>query len=307
MSKKFRLHIIHSEGSFVLTSNGRASLYDLRRAVSKELDIPLSSLILRTGKSRRKLELPDSTLICNADMDFEEYIFVEDKANNLYSNSEKSAKSPFEQISDPDGMIMIRRVIPADNSCLFNAVAYAVENHSRCYAKYLREIVASYIASDPEVYNEAVLEMSNEDYQEWIMDDSNWGGAIETEILSRYFGVEICTVDTQTLVATEFGCNKGYDKKIYILYGGAHYDIIVRNISEDMDEETDITIFDPRDKYAYEGALMLAKEINYKAKQIEPEHFDLQCGSCSQKLLGKVEAQGHYEETGHVKFNEISS
>jgi ubiquitin thioesterase OTU1 len=240
-------------------------------------------------------------------MDYNENIIVETIQNKLNSLTEKNGQTLLEQIPDPEGMIMIRRVIPADNSCLFNAVAYAVENQSRSYANYLREIVASYIASDPELYNEAVLEMSNKDYQEWILDDTNWGGAIETEILSRYYGIEICTVDTQSSTPTIFGSDKGYDKRIYILYDVAHYDVIVRNISEDMDEDMDITIFDSRDKYAYEGALLFAKEINSNAMNIEPEHFDLQCKSCSQKVLGKTEAKGHYEQTGHFKFNEISS
>ena len=34
---------------------------------------------------------------------------------------------------------MIRRIVPADNSCLFNSIAYVLENRSKTKAEQLRK------------------------------------------------------------------------------------------------------------------------------------------------------------------------
>lgn len=48
-------------------------------------------------------------------------------------------------------------MIDADNSCLFNSVAYCLEDKRLDMAYELRELVASVVLSDPDEYNEAVL------------------------------------------------------------------------------------------------------------------------------------------------------
>lgn len=45
------------------------------------------------------------------------------------------------------------------------------------------------------------------------------------------------------------------------MYDGIHYDAIVRNISEDMPEELNITVFSPNDSFAFSGALVLANQL----------------------------------------------
>ena len=48
---------------------------------------------------------------------------------------------------------MIRRIIPADNSCLFNSIAYCLENKSKGLAFKLRKITADFVAKDKIKYN----------------------------------------------------------------------------------------------------------------------------------------------------------
>lgn len=48
----------------------------------------------------------------------------------------------------PDGSCVVRRVIPSDNSCLFNAVGYVME-HDRHKAAALRQVIAETVAGDP--------------------------------------------------------------------------------------------------------------------------------------------------------------
>ncbi|KAI9074841.1 hypothetical protein K1719_043191 [Acacia pycnantha] len=59
--------------------------------------------------------------------------------------------------------IIVRRVIPSDNSCLFNAIGYVMD-HDKTKASELRQ--------------------PNADYCAWILDPEKWGGAIELSILA---------------------------------------------------------------------------------------------------------------------------
>ncbi|XP_050140494.1 OVARIAN TUMOR DOMAIN-containing deubiquitinating enzyme 2-like isoform X2 [Malus sylvestris] len=67
-----------------------------------------------------------------------------------------------------EGMV-VRRVIPSDNSCLFNAVGYVMD-HAQKKAPELRQVIAATVASDPTMYSEAFLGKSNEEYCAWILD-----------------------------------------------------------------------------------------------------------------------------------------
>lgn len=80
----------------------------------------------------------------------------------------------------------MRRVIKADNSCLFNAVAYNLER-TRSAASRLRRVVKDTVEADPVTFNDGLLGKANNDYQNWIMNMDHWGGPIELVILAKYF------------------------------------------------------------------------------------------------------------------------
>lgn len=105
---------------------------------------------------------------------------------------------------------MIRKIIPSDNSCLFNSVAYALEKKTMNLAGELRNIIAGIVMSDPEKYTEVLLGKSNDKYCEWILKDTSWGGEIELMILSEYYKCEICAISIQTLANFTYGLNKNY-------------------------------------------------------------------------------------------------
>ncbi|CAN0524649.1 unnamed protein product, partial [Ectocarpus sp. 8 AP-2014] len=48
---------------------------------------------------------------------------------------------------------MVRRIIDADNSCLFNAVGYALRR-KRKVGTELRQMITEAVRGSPEVYNE---------------------------------------------------------------------------------------------------------------------------------------------------------
>ncbi|KAJ8378045.1 hypothetical protein AAFF_G00249160 [Aldrovandia affinis] len=125
---------------------------------------------------------------------------------------------------------LARRVVPADNSCLFTSVSYVVEGgvYDPACAPEMRGLIAQIVASDPTSYSEAVLGKTNEDYCAWIRRDDTWGGAIEVSILSKFYRCEICVVDTQTVRVDRFGEDAGYRKRVLLIYDGIHYDPLQR-------------------------------------------------------------------------------
>ncbi|KAK9209701.1 hypothetical protein WN944_002069 [Citrus x changshan-huyou] len=178
--------------------------------------------------------------------------------------------------------IIVRRVIPSDNSCLFNAVGYVME-HDKNKAPELRqvlifhililltalfvlvgrsgmefswpfdcvlssenvpyEVIAATVASDPVKYSEAFLGKSNQEYCSWIQDPEKWGGAIELSILADYYGREIAAYDIQTTRCDLYGQEKKYSERVMLIYDGLHYDALAISPFEGAPEEFDQTIF----------------------------------------------------------------
>jgi hypothetical protein len=99
---------------------------------------------------------------------------------------------------------LIRKIIPADNSCLFNSINYAMNNNIN-EPSIMRELISVEIKSNPELYNTAILEKDPYDYCDWIMRDDTWGGGIELSILSKCFQLIIAVVDIKNLAIEYFG------------------------------------------------------------------------------------------------------
>mmetsp|Transcript_19901 Transcript_19901/g.33830 ORF Transcript_19901/g.33830 Transcript_19901/m.33830 type:complete len:393 (-) Transcript_19901:130-1308(-) len=97
---------------------------------------------------------------------------------------------------------VVRRVINADNSCLFNAIGYLMFGGEHGFGSFnpmiYRTAVAEAIRNDPVTFNEDMLEKSPEEYIKWILNPDKWGGEIELSILSKHLLVEIAAVDIAT-------------------------------------------------------------------------------------------------------------
>jgi ubiquitin thioesterase OTU1 len=170
---------------------------------------------------------------------------------------------------------MIRRIIDSDNSCLFNSIGLCMLE-SKKNPDALRKIVKEAIKSNPNDF-EFMLDRSVNEYLEWITKSTSWGGGIELLILSKFFAVEICIINVETLNHVIYGQDGNFMKRIYLLYSGIHYDAITRNIYEDMEEETDERVFDIDDNYAFEGSLFLASELRKKRQYTNLKDFALIC------------------------------
>lgn len=203
--------------------------------------------------------------------------------------------------------IVVRRVIPSDNSCLFNAVGYVMD-HDKNKAYGLRQVIAGTVASDPEKYNEAFLGKPNGEYCNWIRDSEKWGGAIELSILADYYGREIAAYDIQTMRCDLYGQDRKYSERAMLIYDGLHYDALAMSPFEGAPEEFDQTIFTVQKDRTIgpaEGhALNLVKEQQRKRSYTDTANFTLRCGVCQIGVIGQKEAVEHAQTTGHVNFQE---
>lgn len=75
--------------------------------------------------------------------------------------------------------IVVRRVVDADNSCMFHSLSYAITRDRNRGVTLYREAVAEAIARNSDKYCEAVLGRAPSDYMDWIKQSTSWGGEIE--------------------------------------------------------------------------------------------------------------------------------
>ncbi|PVU92571.1 hypothetical protein BB559_003691 [Furculomyces boomerangus] len=183
---------------------------------------------------------------------------------------------------------LLRREIPDDNSCLFRAVT-----------------VSNVIEQNPEEYPDVILGRNRQEYINWIMKPTSWGGAIEMKILAEMFGIEICAIDIKTLKMYQFGQGM-YPTRIILLYSGIHYDAVTFNKSLLLSDygNNDVTIFPSNDKLVVECAIELANLIKEDHGYTDTKSFNLVCSQCGEKLRGEKGAQEHAGKTGHVQFKE---
>jgi ubiquitin thioesterase OTU1 len=218
-----------------------------------------------------------------------------------------SALKDTPEVPVPDrGGTIVLRVMPDDNSCMFRALGSAVLTDTLDSMTELRSLVAQAIQRDPEMYNEAVLQRSPDEYCKWISYSDSWGGGIELSILSQEFDIEIASINVQDLRVDRF--NEGKSRRCILVYSGIHYDTIafVPNGSPTYDPENDIKLFDANDEVMLEAARQLCGELKKKHYFTDTQKFDIQCNTCGWKGAGERGAVQHANETGHTDFGEAS-
>jgi ubiquitin thioesterase OTU1 len=184
--------------------------------------------------------------------------------------------------------------IPDDNSCLFRAVLMALcgKNDHMCVVK-LRSIVRDAILADTLTYSAVVLEKSPEEYAQWVMKDTSWGGAIELSILTAHFKVCLACVDVRTAKLRCFG--EGYSTMAFLLYTGIHYDLLA---------SPPYTLFPRDDEVILALALDVAMALQSEGKFTSTATYKLRCGVCGAVVTGDAEAVKHATSTGHTDFAE---
>lgn len=221
--------------------------------------------------------------------------------------AENAAKELAVQCSMSDGGYLSRFTVPANNSCLFTSIDFVLHDGklNLSSASIMRQIIASNVRSKPEIFTEAYLGKPNIEYCGWILHDGSWGGAIEIDILSDHFEVEIDVVDCQSGRIDRFGEDKHYLNRVLLIYDGVHYDPLVYQYANTArSPKTQFSTSDQR-------VLALARELGAEAKSsclfTDVGSFKLQCLICNQRFTGDQEAQSHAREARHTNFREIKS
>ena len=229
-------------------------------------------------------------------------------STNLLSLDRKaSPEDPPELPMPARASTLLIRVMPDDNSCLFRAFGSAffgaMDNMHE-----LRSVIAQSIQADPDTYSAVVLEKSPDDYCRWIQSPDAWGGQIELDILSKHFGIGICSIDVQTLRVDRY--NETQPTRCILVYSGIHYDVIALSPSDFPHEkayappEFDTKIFEVGDDEVLDTAVELCRLLNQKGYFTDTASFSIKCGDCGGIFLGEKGAIEHAQATGHHNFGE---
>lgn len=236
-------------------------------------------------------------------------------ANAQSSNIEKPLSlSRKSQNLEPPGLALrshastvVLRVMPDDNSCMFRAFGSAffgvMDNMTE-----LRSLIAQTIQAQPRKYTAAVLDKQPDDYCRWIQTEDAWGGAIEHDIFSRHFEIEICSIDVQTLRIDRF--NEGMPNRCILVYSGIHYDVIGLSPADPPYDhayapiEFDTKIFDVKDDVILERARELCQILQSRHYFTDTANFTLRCNICGKTMSGEMEAAEHASKTDHWDFEE---
>ena len=276
-------------------------------ALKKAIKLNLSSRGINTSESNIKIlygfpkkilqgEELDTLTLEELTIFDKDYLMIE-LSESKEENKENLHKENQEQnIIDYSKYSIKKKDIPADNSCLFNAINFAINQNAES-PEIIREIITAEIMSNPDEYNSAILGKTPQEYCKWILNKETWGGGIELSILSKFFHVQIGVADIQFITIEYFG---NYDKCIYLLYNNIHYDVFYK------EENGKITgLFDSNDARVKQEIMDICMELQKRDNYVDTKNFSLKCMQCGFLIKGQSEAIEHSKKTGHFNFSEI--
>ncbi|KAF9520476.1 hypothetical protein BS47DRAFT_1286914 [Hydnum rufescens UP504] len=207
---------------------------------------------------------------------------------------------------DVDGGVLILRVVPDDNSCLFSSLALIFEqdiNAALGCAKVEPDCHLLILILLPLNTISLIHSEPREKYISTISKSSSWGGAIELSILSTHYKTEISSFDVETGRCDQFGEGQ-YSNRCILMYSGIHYDAVSLGPTHDAPLDFHQTIFPVEAHGMFEAAGRLAAKRRQKRAYTNTATFDLRCQVCGKGLKGEKEAREHAREMNHVEFGE---
>lgn len=200
-----------------------------------------------------------------------------------------------QQLAASGPLQMVRKVIPADNSCLFAAIAFCAQPVHPADPMHYRRMVSRHILAHREEFSLDMLDGKDAAaYAQWITQTERWGGEVELSILAPLLSLEIAVVDIRTGRTYIYGQGQ-QAQRIYLLYDGVHYDAL-------MVQGSGQTAFDSSDSAPLESAEQVAKELKAKRQFVDLAAGQLVCGECNKLLGGQADAVAHAKATGHQNF-----
>ena len=201
MNNSINIRIIYEEKSQDLSIDSNSDIRNLKKEIASKLNLNENNIAFRFGFPPSLVqgnEKDSNTLkemkITNKEVlrvEFNDNICTSDKVDNT---TKSNVNEKTDNVIDETKYTIKRKIIPADNSCLFNAINYAM-NQTLSEPTIMRELIAVEIQSNPELYNSAVLDKEPNEYCNWILRDDTWGGGIELAALSKAFQISLGVVD----------------------------------------------------------------------------------------------------------------
>lgn len=231
-------------------------------------------------------------------------------ASSSIAPSQPNADDPPELPVPNHNGVLLMRVMPDDNSCLFRAISAAVLGPEIDSMHELRSSVASHIRQHPDIYNAAILDKDPERYCRWIQRPEAWGGAIEIGILAEIFQIEIASINVADGRVDRF--NEKQPKRCILVYSGIHYDVLAVSQEDSLGlgfrrpPEQDIKLFDTNDDELLVRAVELCDILRKQKYYTDTQSFSIKCNVCGWTGNGEMEAVKHASATGHENFGEAS-
>ncbi|XP_026812344.1 ubiquitin thioesterase OTU1 [Rhopalosiphum maidis] len=295
-------------GTFPMTIPLNCSISVLKEQVSVLSEIPVDSIKLLFGFPPKSIQKLEGTIedigLKSGDTIIAEVDSTSTGMQQLKVKTESNIlKHITEQEVGNEVPLILRKVVPADNSCLFTSLGFVLGGKlDLSSGNYMREIIANAVKDNQIEFSEAVLGKPNEDYCEWIRNPNSWGGAIEVSILSNFYGLEIAVIDTQSGSISKFGEDKDYPHRVFLIYDGIHYDPLY--LESPANPEEIQTLFPTNDDRMLDAAQMLANEAKSSRQYTDVNRFTLKCLECGCIMIGQTQAQEHAKLTAHNNFNE---
>ena len=203
-------------------------------------------------------------------------------------------------------LIPIRRYVDADNSCLFSSIAYLIDpkNFNMTSSYKYRYMIAEYLINNK--LDDVILDKPQNIYIEEIQDIKKWGGAIELRLFSDIFKIKIGSIDVMTNRIDIYGETKPYDKIIYTIYNGVHYDPLVMNFSADSSKESDITKFDSMDDNILINFRKYAEIFQKSGDFVDISSImSFECEVCNKQFQSQNDISQHAQNSNHWEFKQI--
>ena len=177
--------------------------------------------------------------------------FSDGSSQNLQSGTGGRRVSPTPEMdpmrtnqSSHEHFDVARVLVPKDNNCLFNAIAYLCGEAEKVelVEHDFRRSIAEDITNNPQKYSEVMLGKPLGQYCEWIQQSTNWGGENEICILCEQLNVEIevilmgHTATSLTYGKSQTTQTPQYNRlcRIFLLYSGQHYDGLVAQVRDSV-------------------------------------------------------------------------
>lgn len=203
-------------------------------------------------------------------------------------------------------LIPIRRYVDADNSCLFSSIAYLIDpkNFNMTSSYKYRYMIAEYLMNNK--LDDVILDKPQNIYIEEIQDIKKWGGAIELRLFSDIFKIKIGSIDVMTNRIDIYGETKPYDKIIYTIYNGVHYDPLVMNFSADSSKESDITKFDSINDNILISFRKYAEIFQKSGDFVDISSImSFECEVCNEQFQSQNDISQHAQNSNHWEFKQI--